>query len=345
MTLATASAARPFTRQQVAGLIMGAIGLILLSVFFGVVDLPAAEIMAVLTGHGSDQGNLIIATIRIPRIATGILAGMHFAVAGVLLQSITRNPLADPTIMGISQGATLAVTVFLFFAVYRLNSDSNTLYALPVGWLPLVGCGGGLFGGALIYVLALGKGLSALRLTLCGIAIGAFLHAIAMGIVVGWGSARIEIVMQWLAGSLYARGWEHVLFLLPFTIAGFLALPFVVRPLAMLRFEEDAARSFGLSYRLWFSLVLAIASVLAASAVGAVGPLIFVGLVVPHLARFVAGRHFHFVLPLAALIGASLVTAADLAGRLIGGPEEIPIGVVTAFAGAPILLILLRRHQ
>ncbi|WP_018239762.1 iron ABC transporter permease [Ensifer sp. BR816] len=345
MTLATAAAARPFTGKQIAGLTLGAIGLILLSVFFGVVDLPAAEIMAVLTGHGSDQGNLIIATIRIPRIATGILAGMHFAVAGVLLQSITRNPLADPTIMGISQGATLAVTVFLFFAVYRLNSDSNTLYALPVGWLPLVGCGGGLFGGVLIYALALGKGLSALRLTLCGIAIGAFLHAIAMGIVVGWGSARIEIVMQWLAGSLYARGWEHVLFLLPFTIVGFLALPFVVGPLAMLRFEEDAARSFGLSYRRWFSLVLAIASMLAASAVGAVGPLIFVGLVVPHLARFVAGRHFHLVLPLAALIGAALVTAADLAGRLIGGPEEIPIGVVTAFAGAPILLILLRRHQ
>ncbi|PDT84458.1 iron ABC transporter permease [Sinorhizobium sp. BJ1] len=345
MTVAPVSDANRFGSREIAGLIAGAFGLIILSVFLGVVDLPAAEIMAVLTGQGSDQGNLIIATIRIPRIVTGILAGMHFAVAGMLLQTITRNPLADPTIMGISQGATVAVTIFLFFAVYRLNSDSNTLYALPVGWLPLIGCAGGLLGGALIYALALGKGLSALRLTLCGIAIGAFLHAIAMGIVVGWGSARIEIVMQWLSGSLYARGWEHVLFLLPFTIAGLLALPFVQRPLAMLQFEEDAARSFGLSYRLWFSLVLAVACMLAASAVGAVGPLIFVGLVVPHMARFVAGRHFHLVLPLSALVGAVLVTAADLAGRLVGGPEEIPIGVVTAFAGAPILLTLLRRHQ
>lgn len=319
--------------------------LLLAAILLGVADLPVSDVIDVLLGRGTQDAQLIIGTIRIPRILTGILAGIHFAVAGALLQTVTRNPLADPTIMGISQGATLAVTVFLFFAVYGVGADSNTLYALPIAWLPLVGALGGLVAGALIYGLAVSKGLSPLRMTLCGIAIGAFLHALAMGIIVGWGSARFEIVMQWLAGSLYARGWEHVVFLLPFTVAGLLALPFLHRSLALLRFDEDVSRSFGLNYRLHFTLVLVVASMLAASAVGVVGPLIFVGLVVPHLAKFLAGRHFAAVLPLAALLGAILVMGADLAGRLLGGAEEIPIGVVTAFAGAPFLLFLLRRYR
>lgn len=319
--------------------------LLLTAILLGVADLPVGEVVDVLLGRGSENAQLIIGTIRIPRILTGILAGIHFAVAGALLQTVTRNPLADPTVMGISQGATLAITVFLFFAVYGVNADANTLYALPVAWLPLVGALGGLAAGALIYGLAVSRGLSALRMTLCGIAIGALLHALAMGIIVGWGSARFEIIMQWLAGSLYARGWEHVVFLLPFTIAGLFVLPFLHRSLALLRLEEDVSRSFGLSYRLNFTLVLVVACGLAASAVGVVGPLIFVGLVVPHLAKVLAGRHFAAVLPLTALLGATLVMGADLAGRLLGGAEEIPIGVVTAFAGAPFLLFLLRRYR
>ena len=345
MTSSTENVTRPTPTRGILALTLLAVGLILVAVFLGVVDVPTTEVIATLTGNGSEQSDLIILTIRLPRILTGILTGIHFAVAGTLLQSITRNPLADPTIMGISQGATLAVTVFLFFAVYRFNSDANALYTLPVSWLPLVGCVGGLLSGIVIYSLAIAKRMAALQLTLCGIAIGAFLHAIAMGIVVGWGSSRFEIVMQWLSGSLYARGWEHVLFLLPFTMAGLAVLPMLYRPVLMLRFDEDVARSFGLSYRLYFTLTLGVASILAASAVGAVGPLIFVGLVVPHLARFVAGRHFALVIPFAGLIGAALVTGADLAGRLFGGPEEIPIGVVTALAGAPFLFFLLRRYR
>jgi len=324
---------------------LSGLGLLVLAVFLGSVDLPPGEIAAALFGHGGEQARLIIVDLRVPRIATGILAGMHFAVAGALLQTVVRNPIADPTILGISQGATLVVTVFLFLTVYRLHAESNTLYELPVAWLPLAASLGGLLSGGLIYLLAVRTQLTPLRLSLCGIAIGAFLHAVAMGIIVGWGSARLEIIMQWLSGSLYARGWEHVLFLLPFTLLGLIALPFVHRWLALLRFEETVARSFGLAYGRAFSAVLALACILAASAVGVVGPLIFVGLMVPHLARAIAGHRFGLVLPLSACLGAALVTGADLVGRLAGGAEEIPIGVVTAFAGAPFLLYLLRRAR
>jgi iron complex transport system permease protein len=313
------------------------------AVLLGVVDIPAADVLSALTGGGSDEARSIVMDIRLPRIVTGILAGIQFALAGLLLQTITRNPLADPSLMGVSQGATLTVTVFLLFTVYIFNPGSNTVAELPIGWLPVAGMVGGMIAGGIIYLLAFRLDLSPLRITLCGIAIGAVLHAIAIGLIAGWGSARIEIILEWLSGSLYARTWDHALFLLPFTMAGLVMLPVIYRPLVMLQFDALVARSFGLSFRRQFSLVLLVSCMLAASAVGAVGPIVFVGLVVPHLARFLAGRYFPLVLPLTVVLGAVVVTLGDLIGRLAGGAEEVPIGVVTAIVGVPVLLALLRK--
>ncbi|NEJ72169.1 iron chelate uptake ABC transporter family permease subunit [Rhizobium phaseoli] len=313
------------------------------AIFLGVADIPMADVAAVLTGGGSPEARLIILDIRLPRVATGILAGIHFSLAGFLLQTITRNPLADPSLMGVSQGATLSVTIFLLFTVYIFEPGSNTLAELPVAWLPAAGLAGGLLAGGVIYLLAFRLGLSALRITLCGVAVGAVLHAVAIGLIAGWGSARIEIILEWLSGSLYARSWDHALFLLPFTIAGLAVLPVIYRPLLLLQFEAPVARSFGLAYRMQFSLVLIVSCALAASAVGAVGPIVFVGLIVPHLARFLAGKNFMLSLALAIVLGAIIVTLGDLIGRLLGQAEEIPIGVVTAVFGVPVLLALLRK--
>ena len=313
------------------------------AVFLGVVDIPASDVIAVLTGGGSQEARAIILDIRLPRIVTGILAGIQFALAGLLLQTITRNPLADPSLMGVSQGATLTVTLFLLFTVYIFNPDSYAVRELPIAWLPVAGMAGGMAAGGIIYLMAFRLDLSPLRLTLCGIAIGAVLHAIAIGLIAGWGSARIEIILEWLSGSLYARSWDHAIFLLPFTIAGLAVLPLICRPLVLLQFDASVARSFGLSYRKQFSLVLLVSCALAASAVGAVGPIVFVGLVVPHLARFLAGRHFPLVLPLTVVLGAVVVTLGDLIGRLVGHADEVPIGVVTAIVGVPVLLALLRK--
>nr|WP_265975020.1 iron ABC transporter permease [Brucella intermedia] len=316
---------------------------IVLAIFIGAVDIPASDVLAVLSGHGSPEATSIIMDIRVPRMVTGMLAGIHFALAGLMLQTITRNPLADPSIMGVSQGATLAVTMFLVFTVYISDPGSNTLIELPIEWMPAIGMLGGLGAGGVIYTLAIRHDLGPLRITICGIAVGAVLHAIAIGLIAGWGSARIEILLEWLSGSLYARSWRHVVFLLPFTITGLLTLPLLRRPLDLLRFEAQVARSFGLTYRRQFSLALALACGLAASAVGVVGPIVFVGLIVPHLARFLAGKHFSLVLPLTIALGIITVTLGDLAGRLLGQAEEIPIGVITAICGVPILIALLRR--
>ncbi|HEV2505280.1 MAG TPA: iron ABC transporter permease [Mesorhizobium sp.] len=313
------------------------------AVFLGVVDIPATDVISVLTGGGSPEAHSIIVEIRLPRIVTGMLAGIQLAVAGLILQTITRNPLADPSLIGVSQGATLTVTLFLLFTVYIFNPGSNTVAELPIAWLPVAGMVGGLAAGAIIYLLAFRLELSPLRITLCGIAIGAVLHAIAIGLIAGWGSARIEIILEWISGSLYARTWDHALFLLPFTVTGLAVLPLIYRPLVLLQFDATVARSFGLAYRRQFSVLLVISCALAASAVGVVGPIVFVGLVVPHLARFLAGRHFPLVLPMTVVLGAIVVTLGDLVGRLAGGAEEVPIGVITALLGVPVLLARLRK--
>ncbi len=327
----------------IAATIVLAILSVVAAVLIGVVDIPAADVLAVFRGGGSQTARTIILDIRLPRILTGVLVGIHFAVAGLILQTITRNPLADPSIMGVSQGATLAVGIFLLFAVYIHNPGSNTLVELPVEWLPAVGMIGGLIAGGLIYALAIARDLGPLRITICGIAVGAVLQAVTVGLIAGWGSERIEVLLEWLSGSLYACTWRDVLLLLPFTVAGLAALPLLRRPVDLLRFEAPVARSFGLSYRLQFSLALALACFLAATAVSVVGPIVFVGLIVPHLARFLAGRHFSLVLPLTIALGVITVTLGDLVGRVLGQAEEIPIGVVTAIFGVPVLIVLLRR--
>ncbi|MBB4000706.1 FecCD family ABC transporter permease [Aureimonas pseudogalii] len=315
----------------------------LLAVLFGVADLPVSDVAAVLTGHGDPEARSIILDIRLPRIVTGMMAGVHFAVAGLLLQTVTRNPLADPSLIGVSQGATLAVTLFLMIAVYSHDPGSNTVVDMPTAWMPAVGTLGGLAAGGVIYLMAFRLELGPLRLTLCGIAVGALLQSLALGLVAGWGSTRVEVLLEWLSGSLYARRWEHALFLAPFTLAGLAILPLIRRPVELLRFDGVVARSFGLSYRRQFSLVLVLSCTLAASAVGVVGPIVFVGLIVPHLARALARGESRLVLPLTIALGASVVTLCDLVGRLIGQADEIPIGVVTAICGVPVLIVLLRR--
>lgn len=313
------------------------------AIVLGVADIPLHDTIAVLVGNGSKEAHSIIWNMRIPRVLVGGLAGIHLAIAGLILQNSTRNPLADPSILGISQGATLAVSLFLLLTVYIQYTGSTTSPELPLEWLPGIGVLGGFLAGGIIYLLALRNDLGPLRVTLCGIAVGAVFHAVAIGLIAGWGSNRLEVLLDWLAGSLYGRSWEHLFFLMPFSILGLILLPLMRRPLDLLRLDADVSQSFGLSYRLHFSLALMIACILAASAVATVGPIIFVGLVVPHLARYFAGSNPSQILPLTIILAVIVVTLADLSGRLLGGAEEVPIGVMTAVLGVPVLILILRR--
>ncbi|MFD1744864.1 FecCD family ABC transporter permease [Rhizobium helianthi] len=313
------------------------------AVLLGVVDIPLVDIMAVFDGTASREVHSIIWDMRVPRVLVGGLAGIHLAVAGLILQNVTKNPLADPSIMGISQGATLAVSLFLLLSVYIQYTGTTTVPELPLEWLPTIGVLGGAAAGGLIYLLAFRTELGPLRITLCGIAVGAVFHAVAIGLIAGWGSNRLDVLLEWLSGSLYARSWEHLVFLLPYTVIGLALLPLIRRPLELLRLDSAVAQSFGLSYRKQFTLALFLSCLLASSAVATVGPIVFVGLVVPHLARYAAGNRTTLILPLTIALGAIIVTLGDLTGRVLGQAEEIPIGVITAIFGVPVLIFLLRK--
>ncbi|WP_020591738.1 FecCD family ABC transporter permease [Kiloniella laminariae] len=334
------------TSSWALGLVLLCVPLVvILAIFLGTVDLESTDTLLALLGDGSQRSDTIIASQRLPRVIVGLLVGVHFALSGALLQAITRNPLADPTILGVSQGATLAVMLFLMFAVYAGNSDGSQLFAIPVEYLPLAGCFGGLVAGFAVYLLSWQSGLSPLRLTLMGIALGAVLHALAMGLLAGWGSTRMESILLWMSGSLYARGWDHLVYLLPWTLASLFFLPLLRRPLHLLQLEDDCAASFGLSVPLWRSLALAVGAGLAASAVGVVGPVGFVGLVVPHLARILCrGNNERYYIFIVALLGAGLVVGSDLIGRLLLSPDEVPVGIIAALLGVPVFLVLLRRY-
>lgn len=315
----------------------------LLATLFGAADLGLqTSFRALFSGTGDDVG--ILWNIRLPRVAVGLLVGAHLAVAGHLLQQATRNPLTDPNVLGISGGAMLAVMIYLLATVYWSATDGSKLTSYPVAPLPFVALAGGLAAATLTYLIAWRRGATPLRLVLAGIAVGLTFQALGLGIFAAWGSTRMETVLLWLSGSLYARGWEHALHLLPWTVVGFAVLPLMAAKLDLLSIGDEAARTLGIHVGAIRLSAVALATVLASSAVAIVGSLGFVGLIVPHAARRLVGPSLASSLPISALLGAGLVTLGDLIGRVVAPPAEIPVGAVTALIGVPIFLMLLGRR-
>jgi iron complex transport system permease protein len=311
----------------------------------GAADLSWDSVEAALTGTGSEHVMRVVWSLRLPRVLLGALAGVHFALAGWLLQIITRNPLADPGILGISGGASLAaVAAFLVGDWLIPGVDPYRREPLALAYLPLVAMLGGLLAALAIYRLSGAATLTPLRLTLTGAVLAALLHALATGVLALWGHAHTEVVVQWLAGSLHGHGWPHLRALAPWSGAGLLALLLMRRPLAVLRLQDEHGYSLGLEVARWRRAVLLLAAVLAASAVGAVGPIGFLGLVVPHMARRLVGPRLDAQLVACAMLGAVLAVAADTAGRVLLVPYELPVGVVCALLGAPFFLYLLHRQ-
>ncbi|GAA3561837.1 FecCD family ABC transporter permease [Marinobacter xestospongiae] len=282
----------------------------------------------------------VLWNLRLPRTLLAVVVGAQFALSGLILQRVIRNPLADPGVVGVSGGAGLAVVILL------LLSDLLPGVAAGVGLagLPWAALVGGLMVAALVLALAWRNGLAPARLALTGIAVGAVLNAAVMWVVVVWGGSRTETTLMWLAGSLYGRDFSHLWLLLPWTLAGLLALLPALKPLSLLRFGDHQAQTLGLAVQRWRLLALAVAVVLAASAVAVAGPMGFVGLIVPHLARLLARGSFAAQVPVCLLLGGVLTLAADIVGRTLASPLELPAGALTTLLGIPVLLYLLIKQ-
>lgn len=274
----------------------------------------------------------IVWDVRIPRILLGVLTGAALAVSGALLQSVLRNPLAAPGIIGVSSGAGLAgVLVMLAYPAW-------SALLVPAAF------SGALGAALLVYLLAWKEGISPVRLILAGVALSTMLGALTSAIMLFY-AERAGGIFDFLVGSLSSKGWaqiQYIRFYIPCALAGGCLL---ARKLNVLALGDEMATSLGLNVeRIRFSAV-AIAALLAASAVSTVGLLGFVGLIAPHIVRILLGSDHRFLLPGAALFGAFLVVTADAIGRVAWDPVELPVGLLMAMLGAPFFLWLLRRNS
>ncbi len=316
---------------------MGAATLVAFTLEIGRGEFPIApvDVLAALVGAGDEVTSFIVLDLRLPRALTAVLAGVALGIAGAIFQDLARNPLVAPDVIGITSGASLAAVALIVLG--------ETTGAVSV---PLAALTGALGAGAALYALAWRGGVQGYRLVLVGIGVAALAQA---GISYVLTRGQIFDVAQayvWLVGSLNGRGWEHV-WPLAATLAVLLPLgPALARRLEALQLGDDVARALGVGVERARLALLAMAIVLTGVAVSAAGPIAFVAFIAPHIARRVCGSVSPSgVLPVAAASGALLVLGADLAGRLLFAPTDIPVGIVTSVIAAPYFLYLLRRSN
>ena len=280
----------------------------------------------------------IVWGLRLPRIALAILVGAALALAGVLMQALFHNPMADPYIVGVSSGAA-------FGAVLVVALGLNVAVGM-FSLMPLAAFAGGLATTFLVYSLARRAGRVPIgTLLLTGIAIGALMQAVTSFMLLQQGSNELRQVMSWLMGSLDGRQWSHVLGLLPYTGVGLLMVVILQRDLNVLALGDETAHYLGVNIERSKFLLLLVASLLAAAAVAVSGIIAFVGLIIPHLMRLIVGPNHRVLLPACLLCGGLLLVWADVIARSLLPGTELPIGIVTSVLGSPFFLYLLNRKE
>ncbi|MFC7341132.1 FecCD family ABC transporter permease [Saccharopolyspora griseoalba] len=306
-----------------------------LSIAVGAKTIPLSEVWSGLVAPSGDENDLIVQELRLPRTVVGLLAGTALGLAGALMQGHTRNPIADPGILGITHGAGLGVVL----AVYTFGISS--LFGFI--WF---GFAGALLGALAVFAIgSIGRGgPTPVTLALAGMAISYLLQAITSALVLT-DQQTMDTYRFWKVGSIAITDASVIPQVLPFLVVGVVVALANAASLNALSLGEDVARSLG--HRVVWARRAGIGAiaVLVGGAVAVCGPIGFVGLVVPHVARFFTGADYRWLLPFAALLGSSLVLLADVAGRVVARPGEVQVGVMLALVGAPFFIALVRRRK
>ena len=310
---------------------------VVLGVRFGSVPLTTPEVVSALRGSGDEVHRTILLDLRLPRAVLALLVGGGLALAGSVFQALLRNPLAEPFILGISGGAAAGAVLVLGLGLAAAGS----------GFLPVAA-----FAGALVAILlvfrvasAAGRTLDVRVLLLAGVVVGSFFSAV-IALTLSLSEARtVRSAILWMMGSLSGATWGSVAVVAAYTIPCALVLMGLARALNLMAVGEETASYLGTDVERVKKLAYGVASLVTAAGVAVAGIIGFVGLIVPHGIRLLIGSDQRFLLPLSFLAGAGFLAFADLAARLLLAPIEIPIGVVTAFLGVPLFLVLLRRSM
>ncbi|MFI7696040.1 FecCD family ABC transporter permease [Nonomuraea sp. NPDC049655] len=337
---ATAEGPRPRRSASVlvSGLVVtaGVLALVAMaSVALGARSVPFSTVIDALLAPDGSSDHVVIRELRIPRTLLGIGVGATLGLAGALIQSLTRNPLADPGLLGINEGAALGVTLAL--GLFGLSDPA--VYV----WFAF---GGAAVASVVVYALAAAgrSGAGPVRLALAGVALGMVFTAVASAIL-RMDAQTFDRMRFWLTGSLAGQNADTLVRLAPFMVAGLALGLTLARPLNMLSLGDDAGRSLGVAVGRTRVLTGVAVTLLCGAATAAAGPLWFVGLVVPHAVRALVGGDQRWVLPYSALAAPVLLLGADVVGRLIARPGEVQVGIVWAVIGAPIFILLARRRR
>lgn len=332
-----AGAARSSAGRRPLALALGlalVLGSVLVSLAIGSRSLPTADVVRVLLEADGSDTSAIVRELRLPRTVLGLVVGAALGIAGAQLQGLTRNPLADPGLLGVSAGAALAVVAT--GSVLGVGGAAGQVVAALVG---------ALLATTAVWVLAgQGRSRSPLDLVLAGVALTALLGSLTTVLVL-LDADTLDEYRFWAVGSLAGRDAALLGAVAPLLLLGLLLAVATTRTLDLLALGDDLAAGLGARVAWGRGGVALSATLLTAAGVALCGPLIFVGLVVPHVARTLVGPAHRWLLPLSALLGAALLLLADTLGRTVVRPAELQVGIVTALVGAPVLIVLVRRRR
>lgn len=309
------------------------IGSIFLAISFGAKDIHLQTVwVAVLDYNPKLTQHQIIYELRLPRVIGAAVVGAAFAVAGAVMQGVTRNPLADAGVLGINAGAMFVVALsFAFFP------------HMPYSYLMIVSFIGAVLSTVLIFVIgsATSGGLTPMRLTIAGAVMAALLHSLSSGVVIYYDLS--QDLAFWYAGGVAGVKWEHLKFLVPIILITIIFAIVLGRSISLISMGDDVATNLGVKTNRTRILGMIIVVILAGVSVSAVGSIGFVGLVIPHIARKLVGVNYRLIIPMSALLGAMLLVVADLGARTVNPPKELAIGIMVALVGVPFFLYIARK--
>ncbi|MFH8661278.1 FecCD family ABC transporter permease [Streptomyces afghaniensis] len=331
------TAPAPPTRRAIRafGLVLAVAILVLValaSIAIGAKELSLGQVWHGLFEDSGTYGDVVVAE-RLSRTVLGLLAGAALGLAGAVLQALTRNPLADPGLLGINAGASAAVVT----AVTFLGITSLSGYV----WFAFFGAAAV---GALVWFLGGSRGATPVRLALAGTAISAALYGYLQAVMI-MDDAALGKMRFWTVGSLSAANDSTIRQVLPFLLAGMVLALALSRPLNAMAMGDDTAKALGANLNRTRALSMLAATVLCGAATAACGPIVFVGLMVPHVVRSFTGPDLRWILPYAAILSPVLLLGADVIGRIVARPAELQVGIVTAILGGPVFIYLVRRRR
>lgn len=307
------------------------ISLIILNLVVGMGNIGFYDVLKTITSYEGTKEQLIITTIRLPRALLAILVGGAFGVGGLVMQGVTRNPLASPQVLGINSGAALAVvTCIVFFP--GIPSIYHVIFAF---------CGA-IFSGIFVYGVGVMRGLSPIKLTLGGLAMHLFLRSFSQGFIL-LNEGSTEMLLFWLSGSLNKAQWVDIKTLAPWIVIGLILALYISEGIEALQLGDKVAVSLGQNINKVRFLGAFTVIILAGASVSVVGPIAFVGLITPHLIKSVSSSYIHKVI-LAFIYGGSLLLFSDIISHYLRYPFESPVGIVTSFMGAIFYIILAKKQ-